>query len=147
MKKKSILIATLFILYCCSGISKNAFAQTDFAVTKTNKLTTANAKVFYTKSNRKHSQFALDLSSKKDETKNFIVKVSKSKIIVLDNNNHIVHEYSVSKSWLDKSGPQTVYDLIDANKTECSLTDYVDIQHHHYFSFRYKKILETYSNE
>ena len=147
MKKNLILIAALFIFCYCNCISQNAVAQTDFTVTKTNKLTTANAKVFYTKSDRKHSEFALDRSSRKTEDKNFIVKVSKSKIIVLDNSNHVIHDYNVSKSWVDKSGPQMVYDLIDANKTECSLTDYVDIEHHHYFSFRYKKALETYSNE
>lgn len=147
-------ISTLIIGCDFRGNSNNATIKTleansdsGFIVTRTDKLITGKATIAYTNKNRDKSQFALDISTKKEEQKDFLIKTSDRKILITDIDNKIIREYQIEKKWIKKSGPETVYDLIDSNKVECSLTHYIDIEKHHYFSFRFENVLETYSDE
>jgi|ERR1035437_3064108 hypothetical protein len=154
-----ILLASLSVLIisCNSNNNQNSKIDTEikptkngdsgFSVTKTNKLMTAPATAKYTHKNRNKTQFALDKNSRQEKDEIFLIKISDNKVIISDENNKIIHEFLIEKTWIDKAGPSTVYNLIDDNNVECSLDHYIDINKHNYFAFRYKKILETYSNE
>lgn len=144
---KKLLLIALMIVFYSKGIAYSVvFTVPGYGVTKTTELITGKATKNYTQKSRKQTQFALDRNSMNESAQPFIIKTSPQNVTVLDKNNKIIHNYRVVKSWIDQAGPERVYDLVDENKTECSLTDYVDINKHHYLSFRYKKVLETYKN-
>lgn len=154
MKKELLIFCTILISVCSFNANSRVISTGSKKVTvclsqnitiiHTNRLATGIATISYSHKNRAKTQFAIDQNSKKEEKKEMVIKLSSRKIVVADKDNKVIHDYVIEKSWIDKSGPETVYNLSDKDKIECSLTDYVDIDKHHYLSFRYKKVLETY---
>ncbi|MCR8560471.1 hypothetical protein KXD93_22645 [Mucilaginibacter sp. BJC16-A38] len=155
INKITLSFASMLFIGCSNNAHPNTEAvksldtnsDSGYIITRTDKLITGKATIAYTHTNRKESQFALDINSRAEQQKDFLIKTSDKKVIISDIDNKIIREYQIDKQWVNKSGPETVYDLRDGNNIDCSLTHYIDIEKHHHFSFRFENVLETYSDE
>lgn len=157
--KKIIIIGLSFLtlISCNQNKSKNGIEKENacdsvlvedsgFVVIETNKFLTAKATKLYSTKNRKSTQFAIDEKSIIETPKRHIIKISEKEVIICDKNNIKLSIFSIQKKWIDKTGPSTVYDLIDQNKIEYSL-DHFTYENDHYIRFRFKDSLKTYMKE
>jgi hypothetical protein len=133
-----------------SSITTNAIysnPDSGFKVINTTKVFSAIATKKFSSKNRKLTQFAFVKNSRAERLEKFKIKISDNKIILLDSNDKILKNLKVIKMWTDKSGPSTVYDLIDDEGNEYSLDYQISYNQKDYLAFRFGKVLECYSNE
>lgn len=142
---KKYFFALVFLFAACAQKKENK--DEGFAVTKTTNVTKANATKEYLAANRKGTQYEIDKNSVQEKEEAHIIKVSNDKIIVCDDKGNIQKEFSISKQWIDSTGPSTVYDLKDKSGGDCSLDHYISYDKTNYFGFRFGKSLETYSGK
>lgn len=142
---KKYFFALVFLFASCGQKKENT--DEGFAVTKTTNVTKANATKEYSVANRKGTQHEIEKTSVQEKGEAHIIKVSKDNIIFCDDKDNIQKEFSISKQWIDSTGPSTVYDLKDKNGGDYSLDHYFSYDKTNYFRFRFGKFIETYSGK
>ena len=140
MKK---IFALVFLIAACS--QKKEKKDDGFAVTNTTTLLVANATRDYSAADRKSTEYQIDKTTVQEKEEAHIIKISKDKVVVCDDKDNTQKEYTISKQWVDSTGPSTVYDLKDKSGGDCSLDYMISYDKTNYFAFRYGKVLETYS--
>jgi hypothetical protein len=154
MKKILLIFVVIFytLIISCNNngnvVSDKVKVDTSYKIIKTTKYITGESKTIFNKQNREGTQFNIDKKSMIEVSKSFSIKISDKEVLIYNDVDKLVKKYTIQKKWVDKLGPSDVYDLKDENNIDCSLDHYISstTDGKNYLSFRYKKVLENYSN-
>jgi hypothetical protein len=129
-------------------VFKKDIIDSTYKIIKTTKLLKGQSKTNFKINDRKRTQFNIDRESTIEVFQSFTIKISDKEVLLYNSQDELVKKYLIQKKWVDKYGPSDVYDLKDENNIDCSLDHYVSstTDGRHYLGFRYKKVLENYSN-
>lgn len=138
------------ILYSCNNNkvqTENNIVDKNYEIVKTTSYTNGLSQRDFKKEDREGTQFNIDKKTIVETTKSYTIKISDKEVLIYDELDSLKHKYLIQKRWIDKSGPSDVFDLTDGS-IEGSLEHYISksTDGKHYLSFRFKKVLENYSN-
>ena len=127
--------------------TENNKVDKNYEIVKTTKYTSGLSQRDFKKNDREGTQFNIDKKTLVETTKSYTIKISDKEVLIYDELDSLKHKYLVQKRWIDKSGPSDVFDLTDGS-IEGSLEHYISksTDGKHYLNFRFKKVLENYSN-
>ena len=146
-----VTISSTIIISCNNNgniVSDKVKVDTTFKIIKTTKFITGQSKTDFKINNREGTQFNIDKKSIIEVFQSFSIKIYDKEVLVYNDRDVLVKKYKIQKKWIDKLGPSDVYDLKDENNNDCSLDHYISstTDGKNYLSFRFKKVLENYSN-
>ena len=146
----------VFTLFSCSETGKKSSAtkefesndnieKTDpnFTTYETTRYLTSSSKKSYSTKSLKSTLDGSDKNSSTENQRNFIIKISEKKIVILEDKK-LLFELFVNRKWVEKIGPDTCYDLKDKEGIDYYFSHYSGLINGNEFILRYQFIKNGY---
>lgn len=150
MKQLAPILTLLFLFSCNQQSDTTKYIEDPdygFKVFNTHNVAEGTSRKKLSFKNLEKTQYDFIQRLNKDYQQDFIIKLSDSTVLVLNNEGKLLERYKVFKKWVDPIGPNDEYKLSDSKGNEYLLSHMIDIEKINYLNFRWNKSLKSYNDK